>query len=146
MKNFAALAAAGALAILTSPAQAAEVSPMAPNISLSQTELATPLQSLKPVANHRGHRHKSKARYDRRGRYVTPRRLGRNDNVWRGRNGNYYCKRDNGTTGTVIGAGLGALAGRTVDTRGDRSVGTLLGALAGGLIGRELTRGNLKCR
>ena len=146
MKNFAALAAAGTLAILATPAQAAETAPLAPNISLSQTELASPFQSLKPTANHRGHKHRKNARYDRRGRYVNPRQLGRGDNVWRGRNGNYYCKRGNGTTGTVIGAGLGALAGRTVDTRGDRTVGTLLGALAGGLLGRELTRGNLQCR
>ncbi len=83
--------------------------------------------------------------YDRRGRYVNPRRVNRN-RVWRGRDGQYYCERDNGTTGLVIGAGVGALLGRSIDTRGDRTAGTLLGALAGGLLGREIDRGELRCR
>lgn len=71
---------------------------------------------------------------------------GWNGQSWRGDDGRYYCRRDNGTTGLVIGAGLGALAGRTIDTRGDRSAGTLLGAIAGGLLGREIDRGELRCR
>ena len=83
--------------------------------------------------------------YDQRGRYVNPRRVSR-DRVWRGRDGQYYCQRDNGTTGLVIGAGVGALLGRSIDTRGDRTAGTLLGALAGGLLGREIDRGELRCR
>jgi uncharacterized protein YcfJ len=46
----------------------------------------------------------------------------------------------------LVGAGVGALLGRTVDTRGDRTVGTLLGALGGGLLGREIDRGEARCR
>ncbi|WP_299195255.1 glycine zipper 2TM domain-containing protein [uncultured Erythrobacter sp.] len=84
--------------------------------------------------------------YDDRGRYRDPRRLGRRDRIWRGRDGNYYCERGNGTTGLVIGAGLGALAGRAIDTEGDRTAGTLLGAIAGGLLGQEIDRGELRCR
>jgi hypothetical protein len=84
--------------------------------------------------------------YDRRGRYVNPRRIGRRDRIWRGRDGRYYCERDNGTTGLVIGAGLGALLGRTVDTRGDRTVGTLLGGALGAVLGREIDRGDVRCR
>lgn len=83
--------------------------------------------------------------YDDRGRYYEPRRLNRGDRIWRDGD-RYYCRRDNGTTGLVIGAGVGALLGRTIDTRGDRSVGTLLGAIGGGLIGREIDRGELRCR
>lgn len=83
--------------------------------------------------------------YDDRGRYYEPRRLSRNDRIWRDGD-RYYCRRDNGTTGLVIGAGVGALLGRTVDTRGDRSVGTILGAIGGGLLGREIDRGELRCR
>lgn len=95
----------------------------------------------------RGHRRGYDERvYDRRGRYVNPRRLGRRDRIWRGRDGRYYCRRDNGTTGLVIGAGLGALLGRTIDTRGDRTVGTLLGGALGAVIGREIDRGDLRCR
>jgi uncharacterized protein YcfJ len=84
--------------------------------------------------------------YDDRGRYYEPRRIDRDDSVWRGRDGKYYCKRDNGTTGLIIGAGVGALAGRAIDTRGDRAVGTIIGAVGGGLLGREIDRGSLQCR
>lgn len=66
---------------------------------------------------------------------------------WRGRDGRIYCKKNNGTTGTIIGGVGGALLGRTVDTRGDRTVGTLGGAVAGGLLGREVERsGKRRCR
>ena len=84
--------------------------------------------------------------YDSRGRYYEPRRIGRDDRIWRGRDGKYYCRRENGTTGLIIGAGVGALVGREIDSRGDRTVGTILGAVGGGLLGREIDRGSLKCR
>jgi uncharacterized protein YcfJ len=41
---------------------------------------------------------------------------------------------------------VGALIGRSIDRRGDRTVGTLLGALGGGLLGREVDRGEVRCR
>lgn len=85
-------------------------------------------------------------RYDRNGRYVEPRRVNRGDHVWRGRDGQYYCQRENGTTGLIIGAAGGALLGRTIDTRGDRTIGTLLGAALGGVLGREIDRGGARCR
>lgn len=96
-------------------------------------------------------RHESRDRdehrtYDSRGRYLEPRRVSRDDRTWRGNDGQYYCRRDNGTTGLIIGAAGGALVGRTVDTRGDRTVGTLLGAALGGFLGREIDRGNARCR
>jgi outer membrane lipoprotein SlyB len=60
--------------------------------------------------------------------------------TWQGRDGRTYCRRSNGTTGLIIGAGAGALLGRAVDTRGERTTGTVLGAAAGALLGREATR------
>ncbi len=84
--------------------------------------------------------------YDSRGRYIEPRRISRNDQVWRGRDGRYYCKRNNGTTGLVIGGVGGALIGRTIDTRGDRTLGTVLGAAGGALLGREIERSGGRCR
>ncbi|MCW1382901.1 glycine zipper 2TM domain-containing protein [Novosphingobium sp. KCTC 2891] len=84
--------------------------------------------------------------YDRYGRYSEPRRLNRDDRIWRGRDGRYYCRRGNGTTGLIIGAGVGALLGRSIDNRGDRALGTILGAAGGGLLGREIDRGNVRCR
>lgn len=108
--------------------------------------MAAPAQADPPShAKAWGKRAKKARIYDDRGYYVEPRRLSRGDRIWRDGD-RYRCRRDNGTTGLVIGAGLGALAGRTIDTRGDRSAGTLLGAIAGGLLGREIDRGELRCR
>lgn len=83
--------------------------------------------------------------YDERGRYIEPRRVSRSE-VWRGNDGRYYCRRDNGTTGLIVGAAGGALVGRAIDTRGERTTGTILGAAIGGLIGREIDRGEARCR
>lgn len=84
--------------------------------------------------------------YDKRGRYIEPRALRRDDRVWKGRDGRYYCKRDNGTTGLIIGGAVGALLGREIDGGRDRTLGTILGAAGGALLGREIDRGDLKCR
>ncbi|RJY08882.1 glycine zipper 2TM domain-containing protein [Aurantiacibacter aquimixticola] len=84
--------------------------------------------------------------YDDYGRYYEPRRVRRGDRVWQGRDGRYYCERENGTTGLIIGAAGGALVGRAIDTRGDRTVGTLLGAALGAVLGREIDRGSARCR
>ncbi len=89
---------------------------------------------------------RNKRAYDSRGRYKEPRRLGRNDRVWRGNNGRYYCKRDNGTTGLVIGAAAGGLLGHEVAGQGDKTLGAVLGAVGGGLLGREIDKGDVKCR
>ena len=66
--------------------------------------------------------------------------------MWRGDDGRYYCKRDNGTTGLVIGAGVGALAGHEIAGSGDRTLGAILGGAVGALVGREIDRGSLQCR
>lgn len=65
---------------------------------------------------------------------------------WRGKDGRNYCRRKDGTTGLVIGGVVGALAGRAVDTQGDRAVGTIVGAAGGALLGREIDRGPRRCK
>lgn len=71
------------------------------------------------------------------------RRLGRNDRIYRGNDGRAYCKRNDGTTGLVIGAlGGGVLA----NLIGGGTLGTLAGAGGGALLGRSVDRGNVKCR
>lgn len=99
-----------------------------------------------PAHGYRDNHERHDNRYDDRGRYREPRQISRNDVVWRGDDGRYYCRRDNGTTGLIIGAAGGALVGRQVDTRGDRAVGTIVGAVVGGLLGREIDRGEARCR
>ncbi|MBO9603198.1 MAG: glycine zipper 2TM domain-containing protein [Novosphingobium sp.] len=84
--------------------------------------------------------------YDNYGRYREPRRIGRNDRVWRGNDGRYYCRRDNGTTGLIVGAAGGALLGRAIDTHGERATGTILGAVLGGLLGKSIDQSDARCR
>ena len=46
----------------------------------------------------------------------------------------------------AVGGAAGALAGRAIDTRGERTTGTVLGAAAGALVGREIARKKRRCR
>jgi len=78
----------------------------------------------------------------RQGNY-RERRLGRNDHIYRGRDGRYYCRRNDGTTGLVVGALAGGLLGNAI---GGNTLGTLLGAGGGALLGREIERGQVRCR
>jgi uncharacterized protein YcfJ len=87
---------------------------------------------------------KDRGVYNSRGEYVQPRRVSANE-VWRGQDGRYYCRRSNGTTGLVIGAAGGALLGRAIDGGRDRTTGTIVGAAAGALLGREVQR-SMRCR
>ncbi len=84
-------------------------------------------------------------RYYRDGSYYQDRRMTRNDRIYRGQNGQYYCRRNDGTTGLIVGGAVGALIGRELDRGGSRTVGTILGAGAGALLGREIARGGLRC-
>jgi outer membrane lipoprotein SlyB len=83
-------------------------------------------------------RHAYSRYYDRRGYYHGP--------TWRGRDGRYYCRRSDGTTGLIIGGAAGALVGREIDGGRDRTAGTIIGAVVGGLVGREIDRGGRRCR
>ena len=70
-----------------------------------------------------------------------------NGKVWRDGQGRLRCKRKNGTVGLIVGGAAGALAGRAIDTRGERTTGTVLGAAAGALLGREVDRNRgRRCR
>lgn len=84
-------------------------------------------------------------RYYRDGSYYADRRLSRYDRVYRGNDGRYYCRRDDGTTGLIIGAGLGALLGNQVEIGGSKTVSTILGGAAGALLGREIDKGGVRC-
>ncbi|EZP51514.1 MULTISPECIES: glycine zipper 2TM domain-containing protein [Sphingomonas] len=78
----------------------------------------------------------------REGRY-RERRLGRNDRIYRGQDGRAYCRRNDGTTGLVVGAVGGGVLGNLV---GGGTLGTLLGAGGGALLGRSVDRGKVRCR
>jgi hypothetical protein len=75
------------------------------------------------------------------------RRLSRNDRIYRGEDGRYYCRRSDGTTGLVVGAIAGGVLGNLIAPGGSETLGTILGALGGGFAGREIDRNqDVRCR
>ena len=86
------------------------------------------------------------AHYYRNGSNYRERRLGRNDRVYRGSDGRYYCKRNDGTTGLIVGALAGGVLGNVIAPSGSGLLGTLLGAAGGGAIGTAVDKGQAKCR
>jgi hypothetical protein len=84
--------------------------------------------------------------YYRDGRYYQPRRLGRNDRIYRGQNGRYYCRRSDGTTGLIVGGIAGGLLGNALTNGRSELLGTLVGAGGGALLGQSVDRGNVSCR
>ena len=88
------------------------------------------------------------ARYYRSGPNYQERVLGPNDRVYRGQDGRYYCRRNDGTTGLIVGGAAGGLFGNAISNRHSRTVGTLLGAVAGAALGSAIDRNNqqVTCR
>ncbi|WP_457311614.1 glycine zipper 2TM domain-containing protein [Sphingomonas sp. UYAg733] len=94
----------------------------------------------------RGQRTYYADQYYRDGSYYQTRRLSRNDRVYRGSNGRYYCRRNDGTTGLIIGGIAGGVLGNSIASGGSKTLGTLLGGGAGALLGRSIDRGQVSCR
>lgn len=154
MKHLALITAAGSLAAFAAPAQAAELPASPARVFAGYHDSALPFE---PVAAYgrddwddddddwRDRRDRRHWR-DRDRDWDDDRRFRGRDRYWQDRNGRWRCRRDDGTVGLLVGAGVGALIGREVDRRGDRTLGTVLGAVGGGLLGREIDRGGARCR
>lgn len=54
-------------------------------------------------------------------------------------------RKDSTTTGTVAGAGLGALAGAALAGKGNKTEGAILGGVVGGVVGHQVGKHNVKC-
>lgn len=137
----AALAAATAGAFIGVGAAPAIAAPVfqTPVVAGVETGAATTAENWR---ERRGYRNYSGDR-----RYYSNRRAYRDNRTWRGRDGRYYCQRDNGTTGLLVGGAVGGLAGHEIAGRGDRTLGTILGVAGGALLGREIDRGgSRRCR
>lgn len=74
------------------------------------------------------------------------RNLSRDERVYRGRDGRYYCRRSDGTTGLIVGGVAGGLFGNALSNGHNSTLGTLLGAAVGATVGSSIDRGNVRCR
>lgn len=73
-------------------------------------------------------------------------RLGPNDRIYRGRDGRYYCRRSDGTTGLIVGAIAGGVLGNLIAPGDSRAVGTVIGAIGGGAVGAAVDSSDVRCR
>jgi Glycine zipper 2TM domain len=129
--GFAAPVMAAELPAVQSPFAAAQIAPAAPSLEQSS--------EYRGKKYRRGYRQGYRDASNGRGYYDGP--------VWRGNDGRYRCRRDNGTTGLLIGGATGALIGNEVAGRGDKLLGTIIGGAAGALLGREIDKSRgFKCR
>ena len=92
------------------------------------------------VDNYRDDPNYDPSRYYRDGNTYQERELAANDRVYRGTDGRYYCRRNDGTTGLIVGALGGGVLGNVIDGGRSRAVGTILGALGGAIAGRAVDR------
>ena len=86
------------------------------------------------------------SRYYRDDRRYRERRLSRNDRVYRGQDGRYYCRRNDGTTGLLVGGVAGGVLGNIIAPGGSETLGTLLGAAGGAVAGRAVDRNRTRCK
>ena len=88
------------------------------------------------------------ARYYRPGSNYQERTLAADDRVYRGNDGRYYCKRSDGTTGLIAGGAAGGVLGNVIDGGHSRTAGTLIGAAIGALAGKAVEQNNaeIRCR
>ena len=84
--------------------------------------------------------------YRRDDRRYRPRRMGRQDVIYRGSDDRYYCRRDDGTTGMIVGGIAGGVLGNVIARERSKTLGTIIGASAGAIIGRSIDNGDIVCR
>ena len=84
--------------------------------------------------------------YYRNGPQYRERALGRNDRIYRGRDNRYYCRRNDGTTGLIVGGVAGGLLGNSIAGGGSRLLGTVIGGAGGALLGQSIDKGQVRCR
>lgn len=79
---------------------------------------------------------------DARGNRVDERYAAANGQTWVGQDGRTYCRRSDGTVGTIVGGVAGALLGSAIGG----TVGAVIGGAGGALGGREIQRSQSDCR
>lgn len=88
--------------------------------------------------------------YFRNDRRYRERRLSSNDRLYRGRDGRYYCRRSDGTTGLIVGGIAGGVLGNIIAPGDSKTIGTVLGAIGGAAVGAAVDSSSrndeIRCR
>lgn len=84
--------------------------------------------------------------YYRGGAAYRPYRLSSQDRIYRGRDNRYYCRRNDGTTGLIVGALGGGVLGNVIAPGGSRTLGAVIGGGLGAVLGNSIDRNNVTCR
>lgn len=85
-------------------------------------------------------------RYYRDDRRYRERRLNNNDRVYAGQDGRYYCRRNDGTTGLIVGGIAGGALGAAIAPGGSGLLGALIGGAGGAALGQAVDKNNVRCR
>lgn len=82
----------------------------------------------------------------RPGNNYRPVYLGRNDQIFRGYDNRYYCRRSDGTTGLIIGGLAGGTLGNVIAPGGSKLLGSIIGGSLGAVVGNSVDRNRVVCR
>jgi hypothetical protein len=74
------------------------------------------------------------------------RTMARDERVYRGSDGRYYCRRPDGTAGLIVGGIAGGVLGNAIAPGGSKTLGTLLGAAGGAAVGNAVAEDSARCR
>ena len=74
------------------------------------------------------------------------RNLRNQDRVYRANDGRYYCRRNDGTTGLIVGAIAGGVLGNLIAPGGSKTLGTILGGSGGAIAGQAISKRDARCR
>ncbi|MDF8333962.1 glycine zipper 2TM domain-containing protein [Novosphingobium cyanobacteriorum] len=88
-------------------------------------------------------------RYYRENPRYRERRLSYDDRVYRGRDGRYYCRRSDGSTGIIVGGLAGAALGAVIAEGDSKPLGAIIGAMGGAIAGGAVDSGrnrDVRCR
>ncbi|WEK44964.1 MAG: hypothetical protein P0Y64_04725 [Candidatus Sphingomonas colombiensis] len=85
-------------------------------------------------------------RYYRDDARYRERRLSNNDRVYVGQDGRYYCRRNDGTTGLIVGGIAGGALGAAIAPGGSGLLGALIGGVGGAALGKSVDKKDVRCR
>ena len=127
------------------PPSTANVAPVSGAASLPASSATTGSDRYGYNNSRDGYYSSREARREAREARREARYLRDNDVIYRDANGRYYCKRDDGTTGTIVGAIGGGVLGNIIAPGGSKTLGTIIGAAGGAIAGRAIDKSDARC-